>query len=237
LNLVYTFNSKVHLDTPSIHIIYRYYLESILRAKNLGYKVEIYTDVDWLTDKVDRTYKVESYDSLLWDAFKFIPLEERDDDFILLDGDVFLDSKFILPADVDLVCDTYEKSNWNILYSKTVKKLSQLGINNVIEEWDSIPRKVLSCGVLVFFNKTFQKIYVDRWKKLNTFINSHKEELDLYSCTATAAQFLLTVLADKHNIKVATLSEKHGVSNGTYVHYAGKAKFKNNYLRTEDSLI
>lgn len=237
MKLIYTFDSKVNTD-PSVHrILKKYYEESITRAKKLGYYTEIYSDVDWFNSVADKVNFIANANSLLWDAYKFIPLYERIDDFILLDGDIFLDRTIEIPDKADLVCDTYETKNWNLLYSKTVRKLSELGIESIIPEWDCTPRPVISCGLLYFANKEFQFLYTDKWKKVNMFVSANREHLDLYSATATSAQFLLTLLADYNNFKVVNLAQDHGVHNGYYIHHAGKNKLKNQDLKLNYTVI
>ena len=120
--IVYTFDSTVNEDKEKNTVIKNYYLESINRAKKLGYTVEMYTNCDWFTNVVDKVY-IRERRSLLWDSYKFIPLLERKDNFILLDGDVFLDDKINLSTIHDVLFDTYETGNWNLLYARSVNRL------------------------------------------------------------------------------------------------------------------
>lgn len=228
--IVYTFDSTVNIDKDKNLAIKNYYLESIGRAKKVGYTVEMYTNCDWFNTVVDRVY-IRERKSLLWDSYKFIPLLERKDNFILLDGDVFLDKQINLSPIHDVIFDTYETGNWNILYSRTVNKLTELGVDKVVPEWKALPQEVMSCGLLYFNDTEFKDLYVDRWYKIEKFIEENKNEIDLYTATATAAQYLLTILSNYYSKTRHYYSESIGIPNEFYIHHAGKGKYKGHNLR------
>jgi len=228
--IVYTFDSTVNKDEDKNIVLKNYYLESINRVKKLGYTVEMYTNCDWFTTVVDKVH-IRKRSSLLWDSYKFIPLLERKDNFILLDGDVFLDDKVNLSSIHDVLFDTYETGNWNLLYARSVNKLTELGIEKVIPEWKAIPQEVMSCGFLYFNDINFRELYADRWIKAEKFITEHKQDLDLYTCTATAAQYLLTILCNHYSKTRHHYSESLGIPNPFYTHHAGKDKYKGHSIR------
>lgn len=234
--IVYTLDSKVNIDKNKRSIIYQYYKESITRAKKLGYQVEIYTNDMYFQKYVDKLHFIER-DSILWDSYKFIALSKRSDNFILLDGDVFLDSKVELQKGYDVLFDTYEVGNWNLLYSKEVRKLTQLDVHTIIPEWTNTPQKVMSCGFLYFNDLNFRQIYLDRWLKLEEFITNNQTDLDTYKSTAVAAQYLLTVLVNYYNISVYYYSKDLGIPNQFYTHHAGKGKYSSNLVKGIDKTL
>lgn len=224
--LVYTYNSQVHKNKEINDLNISYYRESIHRAKELGYRVEMYSDSSLFSKEVDKLHLIKGYKTLLWDSYKFIPLSKRDDNFILIDGDVFLYKPIELDPSCDFTADCIEEGNWNLLYNNTVKQLTELGVQTIIPEWDGRFLKVVSCGVLHFKNPVFRMVYTSLWNKLYSFIEDNSPVLDLYSCTPVAAQYLLTLLAKTHNIKYELLNERLGYPGKFYVHHAGKDKFK-----------
>lgn len=222
--IIFTYDSKVNLDSNKKSIIFNYYLEAIGRCKRLGYTVEMYTDTVEFAEFVDVIHLRDSY-SLLWDSYKFYPLEERNDNFILLDGDVFLEKQLKLPSSYDLVFDAYESHNWNLLYSKEVKLLTNLGLQSIIPEWRHQPQDVYNCGVLYFNDREFKDLYVNRWKKINEFIQTYQNKIDLYKATAVSAQYLLTILSKYYKKSTFHYSNDLGVPNEFYTHHAGKGKY------------
>ena len=234
--LVYTFDKNVYSDLNKVEITLKFYKESIKRAKQLGYVVHIYTNEKTLEPLVDKFFLIESQFSLLWDSFKFKALEKLTDNYILVDGDVFI-HKPLNRLLSDVVVDTIEKGNWNLLYSSTVRVLTNLDVKSVIPEWDGSFQSVFSCGVLYFNDLEFKNYYLQSWYKLNEFINYNKKYLDLYEATPVAAQYLLTLLTRKHHKTFSYYSKDLGVSNEYYIHYAGKDKLKGTTILNSKSVI
>lgn len=227
MNLIYTFNSRFAVDPYKKDKLVSFYTNSIASAKNLNYKVELYSDINWFDDLVDVKHSVNYYHSPLWDSFKFIPLQYRFDKFILTDGDVLFTNPIEINLNCDFAFDTYEQKNWSLLYKETVLTLANLGVKNYIPEWSTIPVNVMSCGLLYFNDLDFRLLYARKWRILNYFIYKNRKALDLYSCTAVAAQFLLTLLARHYNKQSYYYSSELGTPNTYYTHYAGSAKYKN----------
>lgn len=226
LKLIYTYNSKVNKNPYTQKVYKELYIGSIIKANELGYYTEIYSDVDWFIPYVNKWHTVVHDSSLLWDSYKFIPLSRRKDDFLLIDGDVILMSKLPSLDKSGIYFDVYEENNWNLLYKDTVTTLSNLGIGKVIPEWSTDPIKVMNCGILKFNNINFKTLYVDRWTKYNRFITEHKNEVNIYTCTPVGAQFLLTLLVNYYNITSEKISLKLGSANPYYHHLAGKEKLR-----------
>lgn len=225
MRLVYTYNEDVYSDINKKNRTLEYYIESINRARKLGYKIELYTNSNLLSPLVDKVNLIESHNSYLWDSFKFIALEDPNTDYSLIDGDVFLNKRLDLFT-TDVVVDTIELGNWNILYNKTVKTLTNLRIHDHIPEWDGSFQKVFGCGLLYFNDAEFRRYYVESWNILNNFIILHKDKINLYYATAVAAQYLLTLLVNKHGKSYNYYSKVLGAPNKFYVHHAGKDKYK-----------
>ena len=109
MKLIWTYdiNAK-QLSEVNRTILTNYYILSIKSAKNLGYYTIMYCNSsikDFWSDYVDEVNEVDNYEnSLLWDSFKIKVLEERDDEFCLIDGDVILHDRlpeFYNEVDID----------------------------------------------------------------------------------------------------------------------------------------
>ena len=177
MKLVWTYNILAKVGNKNEErktILINYYIVSIKKAKSLGYYCIMYTDSfskKYFEKIVDEIHICDQYEnSIQWDCYKVYALEDRNDDFVLIDGDVILNDK--LPKfDADVVFDTYEVANWKKEYEPVIKQFTELGIGDVIEEWATERKNVFSCGILYFKNDENRKLYVQQWKKYNNFLN------------------------------------------------------------------
>jgi hypothetical protein len=233
MKLVWTFdgNAKIgRMDVNRKIILINYYIHSIQTAKSLNYYTIIYTDIDsvkFFINIADDVIVMDSYEnSELWDSYKIKVLEERLDDFCLIDGDVILNSK--LPEfNTEIVFDTYEIANWDIEYKKTVNKLDSLNIIDVIKEWDSYKKPIINCGILYIKSNDIKQLYVNRWKSFNNWFNKNKNiyDLDVDYCTMIGAQYLLTLLVNYYNISSKNINKNMGDNSNYYKHHFGKIKY------------
>ena len=225
LTPVYTYDNSVHNDPEKKESIFQFYVYSIKSAIEVGYSPIIYTNSNRFNDfpisviKVDKSF-------LLWDAYKFVALEEINNNCFLVDGDVFFHKKIEFNSKIDVYFDAWEYSNWAVLYNDGIKKLSEMGIQNTIPEWSYTKQQVMSCGILKIYNKEFKEIYLDRWKNFHKFIENNKDEFADSKFTAIGAQYLLTILCNYYKVTKHNFSTKLRSPNNFYTHYAGKIKFR-----------
>lgn len=234
MNLIYTFDKNVYKDDlHKFNVIKSYYINSINSAKKLKYKTEIYTNTHIFDEYVDISHNI-SNTFTFWDGFKTLPLLDNTNG-ILVDGDILFNSK--MPEfinDVDLYFDGWE--SWLDLYSKCVNELTDLGIKDVIPEWENIPQKVINIGLLKINNSELKELYLDRWYRMYRFCNNNKHNMEyFYMCCTIASQYLLTILSKKYNIK--NLSNRLGKPNGYYTHYVGQQKYNSSPLSITKTII
>lgn len=233
MKLVWTYNilAKVGNKTEEKKtILINYYILSIQSAKKLGYYCVIYTDsysALYFKDIVDEIHICDHYEnSVQWDCYKILALEDRNDDFCLIDGDVILKAK--LPEFTqDVVFDTFEVSNWKLEYEPVVNQFSQLGISDVLEEWDAKRQPVFSCGLLYFKDDKYRKIYVSLWKKYNNFLNEmlKNNTIDIDVATMVGGQYLVTLIANHYSLTRNALHPMLGHDGDTYKHHCGTMKY------------
>lgn len=234
MNLIYTFDKNVHKDDlHKFEVIKSYYINSINSAKKLGYKIEIYTNTNIFNDYVDISHHINN-EFTFWDGFKTLPLLENTNG-VLVDGDIIFDSKLPqLSNDTDLYFDGWE--SWLDLYSKCVIELDELGIKDIIPEWESIPQRVINIGLLKINNSELRDLYLDRWYKMYKFCNQHKNNMKyFYMCCTIASQYLLTLLSK--NYKIKNISNRLGKPNGYYTHFVGQQKYNSNPPSINKSII
>ena len=246
MKLIWTYDGKMSKGDDNSRnriILINYYIHSILTAKKFGYTTIIYCDSGsekYFNNIADEIHIVDSYEpTLVWDYLKVKVLEDREDDFYLIDGDVILHDKLppfrtLYYSNYDIVFDTYETANWKDEYSNTTKVLESLGINKIIPYWDSIRKPVISTGVL-FLHPKFRKDYVNEFKKCNEFINDtqnthtyHKDYISL-----AGGQYLLTLFANQNGLSKFNINSNMGEVGEYYKHHFGKTKFRNPLVSTD----
>jgi hypothetical protein len=232
MKLIWTYNYNANMVGAKqwhLDILTNFYKASIISAKKLGYETIIYTNTSHshiFEPYVDEVICVDDYEqSPLFDSFKIKVLEERSDDFYLIDGDVILNSK--LPElDVDVTFDAYESKFWKPTYGDPLKELRSIGVNDVIPLfYIEKAEKMFNCGILRITNKELKKAYVCHWKRFNQFVKDNKYRLFL-DHTTVGAQYILTILSKEMGVKWEPLSEFLGNQNQYYRHYAGRIKYK-----------
>jgi hypothetical protein len=233
MNLIYTFDKTVNTDSHKIDVLKSYYTNSINSAKLLGYKTELYSNCDWFDDLVDIKHIVTD-EFVFWDAFKTIPLN-RNDDYILVDGDVIFHNRLPkLDDSVDVYFDGWE--SWLSIYDDCVNELDGLGISDIIPEWKVKKQRVMNIGTLKINNHKLKELYLDRWFKLYEFCKVRKNSLSTFDlCCTITSQYLLTILSDGFN--TYNFSNRLRTPNEYYTHYVGKEKYNLPIPRINKTLI
>jgi len=240
MKLVWTYDDRMNKgDKTSTNriILINYYIHSIEAAKKLGYYTIMYCDkssYERFNRLVDEIHIVDSYeDTIVWDYLKVKVLEDRDDDFYLIDGDVILHNK-IPKFNSDIIFDTYETANWKDEYYTTIHQLNDLDIKNVIPYWTINRLPIISTGIL-FLQKEFRKKYVEEFKKCNTFINQYKfiENFHKDYISLVGGQYLLTIFTHQYNLTKFNINNSMGDDGEYYKHHFGKTKFQNPIVPTD----
>jgi len=232
MRLVWTYKSNpLHIkETEKDKTIIRinYYILSILKAKEFGYKTIIYTDSfseKYFKDIVDEMHIIEGYDyEILWDDFKIVAMERETDDYALIDGDIILHSKLPLLTE-ELYVDAFEFGSWKNDYENTVIELTNLGIKNILPEWSNKKLPIMNNGFLHIKNKNFLETYIDRWKKYGQFVSDNKDKLTDKNSASFTSQLLLSLLCEVFNIKPISMSDGFSKKGKYYTHYVGHTKF------------
>jgi hypothetical protein len=238
--LVWTFDSNVNLEKWGFHshetmlkLYINYYNLSITSALKLGYECILYTTDSFAKNFNDINVEIIIVDSEycdLFDSFKFKVLKERNDDYILIDGDVILHN--LLPnLKSDVSFERYETHSWNKFYNDYVNNLTSLNISNHIKEWTGQKRiRIMNCGLLHIQDIEFKNLYLNRWEYLSEFINNNILE-NRTDYTSTSAQYLLTELCDYYNKSIVDYFSSSDPN--TYCHDMGDYKFTNPRVPTD----
>lgn len=236
IKLIWTFDGGVEKtivnETHRIVLI-NHYILSIMTAKKLGYDTIIYCDKNseqYFKDVVDEIIYLERnlYEKI-WDYPKLYVLENREDDFILIDGDVIL-NKPLPDFKEELIFDTFEHGNWEPEYLEIIKKLDILGVSEIVPFWSIQQIPVINTGLLYIRNKEFKDEYVKTWKLLYNWIFSLKETFDKTKIAMVISQFLLSIMAKNRKVNLRKLNKYVSEKGEYHTHYFGIHKMINNLV-------
>lgn len=233
-NVIYGFDGS-HLDSLKLENYLKMHELSTKMISSLGYKTELYTNVDLFDSFFDKVHKIKD-STFFWDGIKLIPYE-RNDDYMIIDYDVFMNKRLVFDKDVDFYFDSWE--SWKH-YDEPIKILKELNINSVIPEWSSDKQKVMNTGILYFVNKDFKNLYYEKYKIYCNFCKNNIDILKKYDkfqmFGTIGSQYLLTILSNYYNITHYNFSNISGIKNEYYHHLVGPEKF-NISFRTKSSFI
>jgi hypothetical protein len=228
-----------------------YYILSINNAKSLGYHTIIYTtktSKKYFQEIANEIIIIEKpYETKIFDYLKIYVLENRNDKFCLIDGDLIIHKK--LPEFTgDVIFDTFEEGIWEIEYEHIVKQFDKMGIKSIVNFWTTSKLNTMNLGILSFNDDKVKNKYVKLWKEVNEWVNNQIETIDFDLATMVVSQYLLTIICKTGNLSVQNLRERPTNSNGFingefYTHYFGDHKFEkkivpfNDIIKNKKSLL
>ena len=240
MKLIWTFNSRggndiVRLNSKKITII-NYYIHSITEAKKLGYHTIIYTNLpEYFSEIADEVIDTTiQEDSSVWVNLKLKVMEQRNDEYCLIDPDVILRKR--LPQIEDgVMFDTYEMGNWDVEYAEQIQQLKDLGIESVFSFWDSKKRPVINCGILYIKSKLLKDEFVKNWQVYRKWLrdNTTSDMINIDSAAMIGEEYLITLLSETLNIQKHPVNEYMGQIGEYYTHHFGIRKFINPIVPTE----
>lgn len=239
MRLIWTYNGKpVTIDKNPYKTIVRvnFYITSISIAKRMGYRVVMYCDrqsTKYFEEFVDEIYILPQYQTPFWDSYKIDVLEKETGEYCLIDGDILLHNKLPDMTD-DLTIDCFEIKTFKKYYKPTIDLLTDLGVKEVIPEWENREQDMINHGIMCFQNENFKQLYLERWKRYGRFVEDNISKITDMTYASLASQYILVTLMNANpQWKVKNLSNKLGKPNEYYTHFAGDMKFENPRVPTD----
>jgi hypothetical protein len=250
MKLIWTYDNRIklsYINSERRLIMEEFYKKSINAAKTLGYYTIIYTNSESeiiFKNLVDEIVIVDTYDNtLIFDYLKIKVLEDRDDEFCLIDGDLILHSRLPIFTE-DIVFDTYEKNSWKHDYKFGVEKITNSNIIDIISYWTGKRISIFNCGLLYIKYKKHRIKYVNDWKQLSNWIIKFENEFNMdlrvgvtliSQFTCIISQYLLTIFANENKLNTRALNNKMGETGKYYKHYYGGTKYHNNQFLIDNN--
>lgn len=215
--------------------VYDMFYVSIQMAKDLGYETILYGTtnvIEKLGKYVDEFIITDNVDYILYDDLKVYIWENRTDDYLILDGDVFLHSPLVFDNSAIVCMDMIIKKQ-KIGYAKDcLDILNNFDIFKEIPEWDTQTGISFSTGLVKWKgNNGLLKYYIETYKKLKNWflsnevmLNNLNKELDSNKSLIShyLCEHLLQRIVNYYGLKFDALDNEN-----SYFHWQGRDKFEN----------
>jgi len=234
MKLIWGLQKKVKNQLHSPYVYDMFYL-SIHMAKDLGYETVLYGTsdaIERLGEYVDETYNTDDLDYRFFDDLKCFILSTRTDEFVLLDGDVFLHKPLKINKESMVSIDTIVPIQ-NSGYAKDcLEILNEFEINKIIPEWNPDLKSSFSTGLihwkeqnglLEYFLKSYMKLRKWYLENENDLVNRNEELISDKSLSSHFVfEHLLHRIVTYYDLKINVFNHEN-----SYYHWQGQEKFDN----------
>lgn len=239
MKLIWSLANK-NPKVPHSQYVYDMFYLSIQMAKDLGYETILYGTsdaIEQLGSLVDETYNTDDIPYVLFDDLKVYIWKTRQDDYITLDGDMFLHSKldFNHTPTTFLSFDTLITGHSNLYVSECLSIINSLNLKRLVPEWNDTSTLSFSTnlirwkennGLLQYFIKSYEKLR--EWFlqnetiiiSMNDELVSHKSLISHFLC-----EHLLERIVSYYGLEYDEMSKNQ---NNSFYHWQGSEKFTNN---------
>lgn len=237
MKLVWGLQNKIKDKFHSPYIYDMFYV-SIQMAKDLGYETVLYGTSDAIEkigQYVDEVYNTDDLEYKLFDDLKVHIWKSRVDDYLTMDGDVFLHSPLIFNDTTPFVTvDSLVKEKHMGYEKDCLDILNGLDINEIIPEWNTESKISFSTGLIRWKgNNGLLQYYLELYKKFRTWflnneglINEMNSELsaDKSLISHFICEHLLQRLVEYYELTYDVLEDN---PSNSYYHWQGNDKFIN----------
>ena len=229
----------LHLkDKNQLHSPYVYdmFYISIQMGKDLGYETVLYGTkdaIERLGEYVDETHNTDELEYKFFDDLKIYILENRVDDYLILDGDVFLHSPLVFKNPNSFVwIDSIVKSKMSDYTKDCLDLINNFNITEMIPEWNVNERLAFSTGLLkVKGNNGLIKYYVESYKKFKNWFLSNEKMLNSMNLELHSSKSLISHYVFEHLLQRIVnyygLDFEELENENFYYHWQGNEKFEN----------
>ena len=216
--------------------VYDMFYISIQMAKNLGYETVLYGTsdaIEKLGEYVDETYNTDNLDYKFFDDLKIYIWENRNDEYLTIDGDVFLHSPLKFKNQNSFVwIDSLVKKQKSGYAKDCLDIINSFDLTSIVSEWNRDLKIAYSTGLVKWKgNNGLLKYYIQSYKNLrnwflknerrlyemNNELTSDKSLISHYLC-----EHLLQRIVEYYNLDFEELENYN-----SYYHWQGNDKFEN----------
>lgn len=224
--------NKNELQPP---FVYDMFYLSIQMGKDLGYETVLYgtsDTIEKLGEYVDEIHNIDALNYTFFDDLKLHILSTRIDDYIILDGDVFLHERLNLKKESTLSSDSIISEQKDGYAKDCLEILNEYELNKIVTEWNSDLKSSFSTGIfhwkgndelLQYFLQSYIKLRKWYLENENILINRN---IEFHSNKSLSSHFifehLLYKIVKHHGLKFDELNKSN-----SYQHWQGQDKFDN----------
>ena len=238
MNLIYSLNTdllKYDYDKNNLDKLIKIY-ELSIKLSNKHYNTILYTDeygASQLGNTVNDVKFLKKDKNYLWSEAKIEALSNEPIDSILMDGDIFLESKLDY-INEGVVFDEYDSQNTiDFYYSNTVKDFDKYAIKNVFPYWKTDSKKVINVGILGFFDNDLKTEYLNYYYKIKDwYFTNYPIKLHKRLDVMVIEQYSLGCMLESKSIKEQPLK----IAND-YSHFYSGIKYQTFFIKMVDSYL
>lgn len=220
MKLIWTYSEKLQKGKVNISLqkeqIHQLYYKSI-ECGSKFYKTCVYTTVygyEIFKGIVDEIVIVpESFKYTFLADLKFYVIEKERSPFILIDGDLFIESELKIDTDCDFGVEyeiTTDVPRQYLIYNKY---FVNEGIKSVLPYWEN-KHPSYNLGLIYVNNQTHLNELCKDYAKVKDFFNTKiNPKYDLDQPSVTGAQYFFYLFCNHHKLKVDFFKQKNN-----YVH-------------------
>lgn len=215
--------------------VYDMFYVSIQMAKDLGYETVLYGTsdaIERLGEYVDETYNTDNLEYKFFDDLKVYIWENRDDDYLILDGDVFLHSPLVFKNTNSFVWVDSIVKKQNGYAKDCLDILNNFKIKDMIPEWNHETTISFSTGLVRWKgNNGLLKYFIESYKKLRSWFLINEKELNKLNVELTSDKSLISHYVCEHLlqriVEYYNLDFEELENRNSYYHWQGADKFNN----------
>lgn len=238
MKLIYSFTTKMGNYTDNNWVVI-YYKASILRARELGYKIKFYGCnfmYENLIDVIDEFVNIENEEFILTDDLKIFIHQKEGLDCVTIDGDIILESKLVLPEDCDVLFETKLLNTKNPKFNRYMDVFKKYNTSEYINSFDYNGLHACNVGVLKFNNIHTKNLLINRYYEFRKWYLETiepSENLTQWNDPAIIiCEYYFGRLLEKNNI-----SYKFCRDFNDYTHYASELKFQQKFFNHINSIF
>ena len=216
--------------------VYDMFYISIQMAKDLGYQTVLYGTTDAIKELgecVDEIYNTDKLEYKFFDDLKVHIWETRTDDYLILDGDVFLHSPLVFKNTNSFVwVDSIVKKQKSGYAKDCLDILNSFKLEDTIPEWNPETKISFSTGLVRWKgNNGLLKYYIDSYKKLRNWFLKNEKQINEMNSELDSKKSLISHYVCEHLLQ--RIVEYYGLgyevleNENSYYHYQGQNKFEN----------
>lgn len=229
MKLIWTYSKDFKrgvLNNTASHGYIQWLFKESIKTAPSSYEKIMYTDeetVHLFVDIVDKVIVREKKEFIFLADLKFDIAEKTDGEFIVTDGDIFIDQILNIPPNVDMAFEF--KGTAEPVVQKYKSILLKEGIGKRVAIWETENNEFWNLGLMYFNNDAYKNKLINEYRKTQNFYIENIEPVYKFieknkQFSACASQMLIQQFNLNTGCKIGDFS------TSMYRHYGNKSKME-----------